>query len=749
MLFVDFPGSPRVRLRSYCLLLVSGAVLIVLGTLCSQHPLLAVAGMAIIGFGVLFAGIVSLQAATGTMAALLTFVLPVAVAAPPGQIPARLSGWLLAGVLAIPVTMLVWPRPFHDELRKRLSSTAQSLGDLAAVHAAGKIDHAVRAVATAELAELRNQFEGSAYRPTGAAPGDVAVAKLVGRMEWVGANAFVGHGEAAALGLPKVSHVNEAVADVLNASASLICDDQGCPVRDPAVADRLEEAMVSLETARDASQAAAVAHLTETTPDDRVVDDDGRLLAVLDPTFRARALSFAAGMVGEATFDAAGLERVGGETAGSESGTRPQGRAERQRATWRVTRQVIASHLHLRSVWLRNSLRGAVGMALAVAVVEATNVEHGFWVILGAMSVLRSNALGTGATALRALAGTVVGFVIGSTVMVGLADHYALLWALLPVAVLLAGIAPSVISFAAGQAGFTVVVVILFNIIQPIGWKVGLTRIEDVAIGCGVSLVVGLLFWPRGATAALGRALCDAFAFGSNYLVCAVDRITAPGDDLATEPARLEAEAAYRRLDDAFRQYVGERGAKPLPIRTVTDLFTGAIRTRLAAHSLATLPRLPIEPDSQIVDTVTAAGASLARCVQCRPPVVPGRRGGPGRAERISTIRSRARSRTAPADGDCLRGRPPQPATGQRTAGHPHPVGRREPPRSAGPPAGAGQQRPALHSSQPPPPALIVRPGRDQLLEPVLPVILVQCRRPCARSPEPSRPDDNGSSTPP
>ncbi len=76
---------------------------------------------------------------------------------------------------------------------------------------------------------------------------------------------------------------------------------------------------------------------------------------------------------------------------------------------------------------------------------------------------------------------------------------------------LIAGAAPAVISFAAGQAGFTLVVIILFNIIDPTGWKVGLTRIEDVAIGCAVSIVVGLLFWPRGATAALGRALSAAF----------------------------------------------------------------------------------------------------------------------------------------------------------------------------------------------------------------------------------------------
>ncbi len=175
----------------------------------------------------------------------------------------------------------------------------------------------------------------------------------------------------------------------------------------------------------------------------------------------------------------------------------------------------LTSHLSFRSVWFRNALRGAVGLALAVAVVEIAAVEHGFWVVLGTLSVLRSNALGTGATALRAIGGTTVGFLVGSAIIIGIGDQSVVLWVLLPLAVLVSGVAPLMISFAAGQAGFTLVVVILFNIIDPTGWKLGLTRIEDVAIGCGVSIVVGLLFWPRGATAALGRAMSAAFVKSS------------------------------------------------------------------------------------------------------------------------------------------------------------------------------------------------------------------------------------------
>jgi hypothetical protein len=246
-----------------------------------------------------------------------------------------------------------------------------------------------------------------------------------------------------------------------------------------------------------------------------------------------------------------------------------------------------------------------------VAVVEVTNVSHGFWVVLGTLSVLRSNALGTGATALRAIAGTTVGFVVGAVIMIGVADHQVLLWLLLPLSVFVAGAAPSMVSFAAGQAGFTIVVVILFNIIQPVGWEVGLTRIEDVAIGSAVSIVVGFLFWPRGATAALGRALSASFVTNSGYLEDAVDRLTATGRQVDTGPSSRASHSAYLLLDDAFRQYLTERGAKVVSVETVARLFTGANRIRLAAYTLSTLPVARPAPGETEVDSVSVAGAVL------------------------------------------------------------------------------------------------------------------------------------------
>ena len=204
---------------------------------------------------------------------------------------------------------------------------------------------------------------------------------------------------------------------------------------------------------------------------------------------------------------------------------------------------------------------------------DLTSVQHGFWVVFGALAVLRSNALSTGQNVYRALLGTTVGFVDRRRARV--ADrhqHHRALGDPAVRRVLFAGLAPSAISFAAGQAAFTVTLLVLFNLLVPAGWQLGLVRIEDVAIGGAVSLAVGLLFWPRGASVDLGRALGRAYVDSSSYLAEAVAFGVACCDPTgagAKAPRSLgqQAAASARRLDDTFRGYLTERGAKSVPAR--------------------------------------------------------------------------------------------------------------------------------------------------------------------------------------
>ena len=313
-------------------------------------------------------------------------------------------------------------------------------------------------------------------------------------------------------------------------------------------------------------------------------------ITALDPAFRAEELSYAVSLIARN----AGLTAAAERRSWRERwlGRQPEGVP----GTLSAARERITSYLEPHSVWLHNSLRGAAGLGLAVLAARLTGVQHSFWVVLGALSVLRSNALNTGQDAVRAMLGTAAGFIVGAALLAGIGTNTTLLWFLLPLAVFLAGVAPAVISFAAGQAAFTLTVVILFNILQPAGWRVGLVRIEDVALGVGVSLVVGVLFWPRGAAPALRQALAQAYAAGAGYLASTVRSGTSRGDPgtpalpaLASDAAR--AAAASRRLDDAFRTYLAERGAKRLPLADMAGLVTGVAGLRLEADAVLDLWR--------------------------------------------------------------------------------------------------------------------------------------------------------------
>src|SRR6185437_14817578 len=224
----------------------------------------------------------------------------------------------------------------------------------------------------------------------------------------------------------------------------------------------------------------------------------------LDPGFRAQELAYAVSQIAGNVDLAAAAERR--SWSDRLLGRQPEGLV----GPLAAAQQRFTAHLEWHSVWLHNSVRGAVGLAAAVVVANTSGVQHSFWVVLGTLSVLRSNALSTGQNVLRGIAGTTVGFVLGAGLLALIGTSSTVLWLLLPPAVLIAGFAPAAISFAAGQAAFTLTLVIVFNILQPAGWRVGLLRVEDVAIGCAVSLLVGFLFWPRGAAVALGQELAEA-----------------------------------------------------------------------------------------------------------------------------------------------------------------------------------------------------------------------------------------------
>jgi len=596
VLLVEFPGPLFDRLRSQTALIAAGAAFVCLGTLASRATWLAVVSMAVVGFCVLFAGIVSSVLAAATVSLLLSFILPVSVAAPASQIPDRVAGWAMAGAASLVAITVLWPAPGVDRLRVAATAACRAIAarlraDSAWVLEGGDERRADREAAIAESerasAALSRTFFATPYRPTGLSSSARAVVRLVDELSWL--SAILAQSPTHPRGLPAntpACAVKVAAAGVLECGADLLARPRGDPSSLEAVVEELGTALAGVER--------ATAIELPTAPQGSDGRDAARtgagLVSALDPGFRAQELGFAVSQIAANIGAAAAAdrrrwyERLLGRTPAALPGLAT---SVRQRAT---------SHLEPHSVWLHNSLRGAAGLALAVLVASVTGVQHSFWVILGTLSVLRSNALSTGQNVVRGLLGTAVGVAVGALLLAVIGTNETVLWLLLPLAVLVAGFAPAAVSFEAGQAAFTVTLVILFNIIQPAGWHVGLLRIEDVALGFAVSLLVGVLFWPRGAVTALRRELAESYAEGARYLGAAVEFAIArtdPRTALRPEPSGEadRAAGAARRLDDAFRTYLAERAAKPAPLAEVTGLVNGVAGLRLASDAVVELWR--------------------------------------------------------------------------------------------------------------------------------------------------------------
>jgi uncharacterized membrane protein YccC len=565
LVLVEFGGPPRTRLLAYLGLAGVGTSFVVLGTLCSRNEWLGAAAMGAVGFVVLFSGLISGYFAAAATGALLTFVLPVTIPAPNSAIPDRLEGWGIAAGTCICAAMLLWPPRRGVDLRRRAAEALRAVADLLDADRAQAAEQASRAREAVD--RLGRQLLGSQHRPTGPTGPTAALASLPDELDWLLSFAIPSaESPELELACAEDTEAMAAASAVLRASA-----------------DRLEGRDAWPDFARlDAAREAVAQALARRLPELPADTPPGVVPQALESPFRIRAITYSARQVA-----AYGLLATGAAVPELDRLDVAQ-----PRAALEATEQIAAEHASVRSVWFRNSARGAVGLAVAVFIAQRTGLQHGFWVVLGMLSVLRSNALGTGWSVVSALAGTGVGIVVGALLVLGIGTHTAVLWAVLPLAILLAAYAPRAISFAAGQAGFTVVLFVLFNIIQPVGWTVGLVRIEDVAIGFAISLGVGLLFWPRGAAALLREDIASAYARGVDYVVAASRRVTEGGHVEDEARAARGADIAVHRLDDAFRQYLAERSATEFNVEDVAAVVGAASRVRRAAQSLGALARM-------------------------------------------------------------------------------------------------------------------------------------------------------------
>lgn len=586
LIVVDFPGNRAGRAVSYAGLAVIGAVLITLGTLVAPIPWLSVALMFALGALVTFAGVLSTAIAAGQRATLLTFVLPACT--PVGPIGERLLGWCVALAVCVPAALFLLPPRQHDDLRRHAARVCGVL--------AHRLDgHATARDVTAAMNALYAKYLNSDYRPVGLTAGSRALVRLVDDLGWLADR--VCDDTPATLGVMTTPSVR-----VLRASARLL--------RITRVADRAA-ARAELDSALTELRAVAQGRYREDIAEILRESDDAAAVEVGQRLLNRRAFGATVAATGRVIAAAAAadarpvLMRVLGRDV-PDTGASARVLSETQAVT-----HIPTGYLATRAVVVRNSLRTGLGLAAAVATTHLFPVQHGFWVVLAAMSVLRSSALTTGTKVVRAVIGTVVGFIIGAVLIELIGVDPQVLWVALPVVAFFAAYVPGVASFAAGQAAFTMLVLIVFNLIQPSGWKVGLVRIKDIVVGGAVGVMVSLLLWPRGSRDAVSAAISAGFEVGTRYLRTAVSRITHGTSSVAVDELSYAAMTAARTIDDGVRQYLSDSSGPADHRAPLVRRANRATRLRAAADLIADIPAPPPPGSYPHTRTVLDAHAKL------------------------------------------------------------------------------------------------------------------------------------------
>ncbi|OBA86721.1 fusaric acid resistance protein [Mycobacteriaceae bacterium 1482268.1] len=571
MVLADFPGNTQTRAVAYAGLGINGAVLITLGTVVAPHPWLSVGVMFALGVAVTFSGVLSETIAAGQRPTLLTFVLPACT--PVGPIDERLLGWAIALAVCVPAALFFLPPRHHDELRRHAADAVTALAD----RLEGK---ATRDDVAAAMLALRENFLGADFRPVGLSAGSRALVRVVEDLEWMADRV--------------TDEANDALQDMQGPGVRVLrC--AAAVLRHSRAADRTE-VRADLEAALIQLRSVAHGRYREDVEEILGAPDDPSAAAVGRALLNRRTIAATIGATGRviAAAAAADARPVWARALGMRLPvTTATDRLIPATAAVTVT---TAGFLSGRSVAVRNALRTGLGLALAVAVTHLFPVEHGFWVVLGALSVLRSSALTTGTKTLRAVVGTAIGFALGAMLITVVGVDPAVLWILMPVVVFGSAFVPEVASFTAGQAAFTMMVLIFFNLIVPTGWSVGLVRVEDVVVGALVGVMVSLLLWPRGATASAETAVEAARDVFARYLEAAVLRITRGEDEhMADKLATMSHDAigATRVADDAVRQYLSESGGNTDFRGPIVRAFNRAIRVRAAADLITDIPTPP------------------------------------------------------------------------------------------------------------------------------------------------------------
>ena len=212
------------------------------------------------------------------------------------------------------------------------------------------------------------------------------------------------------------------------------------------------------------------------------------------------------------------------------------------------------------------ALRLMASIGVAEVIRQTVSVERSYWVVLTVAIVLRPDLGSVFARALQRGIGTVVGAVLGAVILILIPAGPLLL---VPVAVF-AALLPygRERNWGLFSTFLTPLVVLLIDLLRPIGWGLALDRLIDTLIGCAIVLLVGYAPWPSSWHAHLPLQLATALDMVARYTDQAL--LGAPGRSALRR-------TTYRALSDLRAEFQRTMAEPPSVSRRAARLWPALI----------------------------------------------------------------------------------------------------------------------------------------------------------------------------
>ncbi|MGP4003418.1 FUSC family protein [Streptomyces sp. 8N706] len=539
------PPPPRRQARICVAALPAACVLVTAGTLLAGNAWAAAAGMAVVGFVVSFAGVAG-PALSGTANGIqLFYILPCFPPYALDTLDSRLAG-VATGVLGLALAQLVlWPDPAPARYEERLARAADV------------------------LAERIRGLPETGWDAGGERPAEGP------RTERAAEQARAALDDLRPVHLPPLERpASPSLHDRAVTQAAMALRRLGCHVDNLARAAPVEPATAGRALLADARRtlhrtAGALAAGAAPSDDPTLRDGLTALAAERTEALRAEPGGWARRAPWDVLVRQAALHtqvfvtaaRVAAEGRAAVGRVAPPFRYAQKSAATLWARRFHA-HLTRRSVYWQGAVRTALALAAARLLVEPLGLDHGFWVLLATLTLMRGSAADTRASLRQALTGTLYGAVVAAVLLTAVADTDVVYRVALP-PVMFAAFCATLVGPAAVQALFTLVVSMAFAQLSAVNWTLAEARFVDVLVGGLVGALIGTVAWPRGSARELSRLSGEFIARAGAAVRCAVDvAVGPPGDRASAEEARRAGERARQTMglaQAAYEMYQSER----------------------------------------------------------------------------------------------------------------------------------------------------------------------------------------------